>query len=290
MPKETFKKLSCSPLSDKDFDFTCYDKDDLEKLKETYNKRHRDDPIKSEDPKTIWDTLRDKYHNVCNTESCWLRREFMPSQLGKQLVESFAPEHPESWNKNDHTWLSSSDIQKVMKQFEKRYKCFEFIGPSPIDFYKTDSYDEGKRVWPELYDFNVDKNIRNNKFKIGIIFNLDEHTESGSHWVALFLNLRKKKLYFFDSVKTSSTNKEPPEIKKLVKCIVTQGEKLNIKIDYELNDKIVHQRKNTECGVYCLFFIINMLQETLTWEAIMSKRITDNDVHKYRKTYFNNNV
>ena len=33
MPDKNFEKLSCSPLSDNDFDFTCYDKDDLEKLK-----------------------------------------------------------------------------------------------------------------------------------------------------------------------------------------------------------------------------------------------------------------
>jgi len=28
-----FKKLSCSPESDKDFNFSCYDEDDINKLK-----------------------------------------------------------------------------------------------------------------------------------------------------------------------------------------------------------------------------------------------------------------
>jgi len=287
---KTFTKLSCSPLSDDDFDFTCYDKDDLEKLKETYNQRHKDDPIKSTDPKIIWNTLRDKYHNVCSSEACWLRREFVPSDLGKQLLESFAPQHPDSWNKNDRTWLSSSDIQVVMKQYEKRYTCFEFIGPSPIDYYKEDSYQGGKRVWPELYDFNVENHIKSNKFKVGIVFNLDDHTEGGSHWVALFLNLRKKVLYYFDSVKTSPDNPVPFEIKKLVKCIQTQCSKLGIDIDYYNNDKVVHQRKDTECGVYCLFFIINMLEDKISWNDLMTERIKDDDMHTFRGMYFNSEI
>jgi hypothetical protein len=34
----------------------------------------------------------------------------------------------------------------------------------------------------------IDKNIT----KIGIIFNLDNHNESGSHWVSLFIDLEDK--------------------------------------------------------------------------------------------------
>ena len=40
------------------------------------------------------------------------------------MMQSFAPEAPKSWNKNPNEWLSSTDILKVMKQYEKAYRCF----------------------------------------------------------------------------------------------------------------------------------------------------------------------
>ena len=291
MSNNKFEKLSCSPLSDNDFDFTCYDKDDLNKLKDAYNKRHKDDPIKTNNPKEIWEFLRYKYHNVCNKESCWLRREFIPNKLGRELINSFAPTHPPSWLKNDRTWLSSSDIQDVMKQYERKYKCFEFIGPSPIDYYEKDSYSGNTEyVWPELVNFKLEDKIKHGKYKIGIIFNLDKHNQGGSHWVAMYLNLRNQYLYYFDSVKTTRDNPIPSEITKLVKCILKQGQNLNLSIHYDYNDKIVHQRKNTECGMYCLFFIITMLKEKQTWEQFLSKRLSDDEVHKCRNDYFNTSV
>ena len=36
--------------------------------------------------------------------------------------------------------------------------------------------------------------------KIGIIFNTDPHNKSGSHWISLFIDVKKKIICFFDSV------------------------------------------------------------------------------------------
>ena len=35
--------------------------------------------------------------------------------------------------------------------------------------------------------------------KIGVIFNLDKHDQSGSHWVAMFIDLENKFFFYFDS-------------------------------------------------------------------------------------------
>jgi hypothetical protein len=79
--------------------------------------------------------------NVCNKESCWLKQKFTAGKVD-DLKESFAPESPEEWKSNPNEWLSSMDINKVMKQYEKAYKCFEFIGPSPIDYDTKKMYGE----------------------------------------------------------------------------------------------------------------------------------------------------
>ena len=77
-----------------------------------------------------------------------------------------------------------------MKQYEDAYDCFEFIGPTPIDF--DDHMHDGRCVWEELCEFELEKEIREKKKKIGIIFNLDPHYKGGSHWVAMFINIKKK--------------------------------------------------------------------------------------------------
>jgi hypothetical protein len=284
-----FQKLSCSPESDNNYNFSCYDQDDLTKLKIAYNKRHKGDPIVSDDPKKIWETLRYRYHNVCDKESCWLRQNFANNKLGNELIHSFAPKQPSSWKKNDRTWLSSNEINQVMKQYENKYKCFEFIGPSPIDY---DTYDDDNNcIWPELCHFNINDKLKKRKFKIGIIFNLDKHDQPGSHWVSLFIHLKNKKIYYFDSVKSNTTtNTVPPEILRFVKKIQDQGNNMNVNYDFEYNNKIAHQTKNTECGMYSLYFIINMLKDLKTWDNFMKLRIKDDDVHKFRKIYFNQEI
>ena len=69
----------------------------------------------------------------------------------------FSPKSPESWKRNINEWLSSVDILKFMKQYEKAYHCFEFLGPSPIDFDTHVAY--GKCVWEDLCNFKLSDTI-----------------------------------------------------------------------------------------------------------------------------------
>ena len=60
----------------------------------------------------------------------------------------------------------------------------------------------------------------------------------------------------------------PLEIDRLIGEIKTQGENLEKPISFEIiKNKISHQTTNTECGMYCLFFIITMLTEKLHKKA-----------------------
>ena len=212
--KTTIKyKDTCSPVKNKDelMNFTCYTKDALKKLKALWNTRHPDSKIKSNNSKIIWDQLRKKMSSVCERESCWLKQKWMDQGMVDKLESNFATEQPESWKKNKNEWLNSLDITNVMRQFEKKYKEFEFIGPSPIDFDDHEMY--GECVWEELCKFQLSEKIKNKKTKIGIIFNLDKHDKPGSHWVCMFVDIKKKKIFYFDSYGDST----PGRIKKLAK-------------------------------------------------------------------------
>jgi hypothetical protein len=285
--KTTILKLQCSPKEkNKMNSFSCYTDESLYKLRNLWNSRHPDELIITNEPKEIWKKLSEYMKNVCNKESCWLKQNFTIGNLDDELKESFAPESPSEWKTNPNEWLSSVDIMKVMKQYEKAYKCFEFIGPSPIDYDKKKMY--GECVWDELCHFNLANQIKNGKKKIGVVFNLDPHYKSGSHWVSLFINLKKNQIFYFDS----TGDPVPPQIKKFVDKITDQGNMLTPKIvcEFDQNHPIEHQYGNTECGIYSLFFIVHMLEDKITSHYLKTHVLKDEYMQQFRKVFFNDEL
>jgi hypothetical protein len=278
------KKLNCSPKSKNEInDFSCYSKTSLYKLRDIWNARHPDTKIITNDPKEIHAKLTSLLSGLCNIESCWIKQHTAFGKVPTEITQSFAPKMPTEWKKNPNEWLSSMDIINVMNQYERTYKCFEFIGPSPIDFDTKKLY--GECVWDELCNLSIENQIKKGKTKIGIIFNTDTHNNSGEHWVSMFINIKKQTIFFFDS-----TGDNPQkEITVLVKRIKDQGLKLNppIHFKYDSNEGVDHQRGNTECGVYSLFFIVHLLEDKLTEQYLKTHRLNDKYMEQFRKIYFN---
>ena len=278
-----FVKLKCSPKLQNN-DFTCYSNESLFKLKSLWNARHPDVLISSNEPREIWESLKQRLKNICNKESCWLKQNFASSGLDKEMLTyTFAPKSPDDWKKNPNEWLNSIDIENVMKQYEKEFPYFDFIGAAPIDFDSPKMY--GECVWEELCHFDLRVSIRNGKNKIGFVFNTDPHYLSGSHWISMFVSLKHKYIFFFDSTGTSP----PKEIKRLIDKIKQQGKALGINFRY-IENKKHHQKKPTECGMYALFMIINLLRETMKPEEFIIDIFPDEQMEKFRKLYFNQDL
>lgn len=282
-----FKSLRCSPKEkNKMNSFSCYSNESLYKLRDLWNMKNKTNLIHSNDPKEIHTKLTEYMKKICTKESCWLKQTKMFGKITSDIADSFAPESPNEWKKNPNEWLSSSDIINVMDQYEKAYKCFTFIGPTPIDFDSKKMY--GECVWNDLCNFSLKDQISKKKNKIGIIFNTDPHDKPGSHWISLFINIKKRIIYFFDS----TGDKPPKEITKLVDRIKEQGHSLSPKINfkYDSNEGVEHQYGNTECGIYSLFFIVHMLQDKTAESFYKHHILSDKDVQHYRKIYFNESL
>lgn len=262
--------------------YTCYDDKTLLRLRTFWNARHPDSKINTNNPKEIWEGLKQRLGSLCNTESCWLRQKFLTDKMAKDIRNySFAPEAPPSWTDNPNEWLSSVDIEKVMRQYEKAYPCFEFIGPSPIDYDTHLRY--GECVWEELCKFDLKDFVKRGKFKIGIIFNLDKHYQPGSHWVSLFVNVKKGYIFYFDSTGRGAVK----EIKKLVNTITTQAKGLGIDLKYIENNR-EHQKGNNECGMYSLYAITSQLKDSKQPNGFLSGgEITDKSMNILRNNFFN---
>ena len=132
----------------------------------------------------------------------------------RELVKTYLrPKQPDEWKSDPDKWLNSLDITNVMNQYEEAYPEFEFMGPFPIDFAAPDPYNkDGKCLIQEMCEIKTKVALQNGTKYIGIIYNLDPHFKSGSHWVATYIDLVKHKTYYFDSY-----GMEPPtQIKKFM--------------------------------------------------------------------------
>jgi len=214
------------------------------------------------------------FENTCDTQKCWIKQPFM-KKLNEQIYEeaafnTFRPDGPSG----RFDWLNTFNIDDVMKQYEKKYDSFKYLGTVPIDF------NDLPHTGFSTLDFA--KLISEGKTKIGAIFNLDSSKKSGSHWVALFSDLDKATVYFFDSY----GYEPPPEIRafmrrvdRFLKSIGKQAT-----VDYV---KKRHQFGGSECGVYSINFILRMLKgEQL--DNFTGKRLPDDEVNKCREEYFFN--
>ena len=284
-----FKTLKCAPKqNDKVTDslkgISCYGKEEILHMKKIWNSR-KNNKIITNEPKKIWKFFKDNLSNKCYNELCWLNDQTFNSKINKDVIMKtiFRPFSPSSWIDKPYEWLSSIDIIKVMSQYEKIYKKFAFIGPSPIDF--DDKKLFGTCVWERLCKFDLNKYIEMNKSKIGIIFNIDPHYKNGSHWIALFVDVEKKFIFYFDS----NGDKIPKRIKILVNRIITQGKDLNIDFKFMSNEGKEHQMKDGQCGIYSLYFIIELLTGTKKPEYFKNNRISDEEMKDYRIKYYNTN-
>lgn len=275
----TFRSNTCASTQKRQGS-TCYTSSALLALRDKWNARHPDATIKSTNPKTIWEKLRLNMDSVCDSERCWLRQQFTNNKLGKELLSTtFAPKAPDKWKINQKEWLNSMDITNVMRQWEHKYHDFIFIGPSPIDFDHVLSH--GECVWNELCNFCLHKIIARGKSKIGIVFNTDPHNLPGAHWVAMFIDINRKFVFYFDSV----GDKMPNEIHQFGKRVVAQAAELGITMDFVSNYKVQHQKGNTECGIYTIYMITQLL-EGKNYTYFMNSRISDKEMLDLRSFYF----
>jgi hypothetical protein len=171
------------------------------------------------------------------------------SELAKYYLR---PEKPKAWTGDPDMWLDSNNIADVMKQYEESNSEFEFMGPFPIDFAAQDPYEKSSKkcLITEVCNFRVEKSLAAGKKYIGIVYNLDPHFKSGSHWVANFIDIPRKMCYYFDSYGM----KPPDQVAKFMKWITTHDPDIRLQSNGRR-----FQKRNTECGMYSIYFIIRML-------------------------------
>ena len=268
----------CSPANE-DLTHTCFTNDSLIKIGNAYNDDMNQPIINIPKNKKLDDSSRKKlWNNIkkamidvsCKEDHCLLNHSIVSKMKDDNINHhTFRPIMPESWNDNMNTWLSTIDILKVMKQYEKKHPDFIFIGPVPIDFNYRISF--GMCISNELCNFNLEKFINSGKKRLGVVFNLDPHYMSGSHWVAMFFDANTGGIYFFDSYGI----KPKKEILQFMEIIKKQGNKLLLENKIQLNN-LIDEHKN-----YLRFELLNEYAIRL---------ISTEDIYVDDLLYFSNRV
>lgn len=214
----------------------------------------------------------------CTSQKCWSEQAFISQMKATMRDEldkyTFRPDGPEG----KFEWLNTLNIDDVMEQTEKQYKDFKFLGTVPIDFDKFEHFG--------IKNLNYNDLVKSGKVKLGAVFNLDEHDQPGSHWVAMYADLSKGQIYFFDSYGTRPEKRIRTLMRRIAKFCQDVLKLRHIVVDY---NKVRHQYKNSECGVYSLNFIKRLLRGD-TFKTVCDSKIPDDQINKCRNVYFKNDV
>jgi hypothetical protein len=271
---------------------SCFPKEHLISMIQLYNKQYPDkinlENILKYNKKDIhyklWKELYNKFYNQCkDDEICWLKQPSNKLLPNKEDIYQyfFKPSMPKGNNgKYKNVWLSNYDIENVMKQYEGIFPHFKFLGPFPIDYMKYGFY-------------KLDNNLINNLLKkgitqIGIIFNTGTLKSGGKHWVTLFLNFKNKDyknsytIEYFDSVGNPPAKEINNFLNEIKKTFCNQNDCIPLHLHIK---QLEHQRGNSECGVYALYFIVERLKGR-SYIDIQSQLTPDDVMEQFRSKFF----
>ena len=248
------------------------DEESVERLREVYNREHkRESPIPKGETEAVWSELRTRLQSKCKTG----RAECIVASLMRR------PKAPAEWSVNRYEWLSSDDIDAIEKNYEDVFPDYFFVGAVPMDF---DLQDETRKcLVSALCNMKIAELHKKGKHRIGIVVNTDPHDGPGQHWVCVFADTRPELEYprmtYFDSYAMTPE----PEIKRLMKRWKEQWDALGVhpkpmKLTY---NKTRHQYKDSECGMYCVYFHYACLMN-----IPMDQRIPDDVINSFRSLLF----
>ena len=230
-------------------------------------------PIKYK--KYLLKKIKDRYANVCDSQLCWIQQDFIKhmNQFMKEELEKYTLRPIGPTGRFD--WLDTININEVMSQYEKKFKDFNFLGAVGIDFQEINLENIANLNLEDLYNKNITK--------IGIVFNFDESWQAGSHWVAVYGDTKKGFIYYYDSYGTPAPEKIIIFMKKFDDFYI---KKFNKKIELKYNTTR-HQYEYSECGVYSINFILQLLHGKKI-SYITDIKIKDKVINKLRKKIFRN--
>lgn len=250
--------------------------------------------------------LEEEFAGRCGAgdQLCWAESAHRDGRASGRLLAraraAHRPRAPASWLKKPLAWLGNKSIQSVMMQYEAAYPDFRYLNTLPSDFDKNAG--DGRCV-SALYGYKSPPDMCAGPSRDALasslvgrrcaaVLNLDTHDKSGSHWVAVFADLRPESrlfgVYFYDS---AARLRGPPESVRRLASLLRRavrdraGPRAARRLRFRANTSQV-QRGKSECGVYAMLFVSQMLRGDRTFGELCRAMPSDEDTAKLRAAFF----
>jgi hypothetical protein len=207
------------------------------------------------------------------------------------------PVKPREWCDDPDKWLDNTNIEGVLKQYEQKYKWFRLLGVYPIDFAAPNPYlksggvgaaaagsgsGPAKCLEPLMCSVTVPQLREDGIRYAAAVFNLDNHLQSGSHWVACVINVSKPAVYYFDSYGLPP----PLQVETFMRSLANEEPRLLSPTRIGFNGRRF-QYGGTECGMYSLYFVIAMIHD-IPFRRFVKHPIPDKEMIALRDILFDN--
>jgi len=163
-----------------------------------------------------------------------------------------------------------------MFQYERQYPWFSYLRTLPVDAFAAGA---SGCVIGDLCRLDVGALRKSGKRMLGAVMNLDRHNQPGSHWVAFAIDLRKRAIMYYDSF-----GRPPPaELRAFFERVREESPSR-----YTCNsvyNAVVHQRRNTECGIFATIALEALLGGT-PFEKYCAGGVTDEHAFAQRARLF----
>jgi hypothetical protein len=229
----------------------------------------------------------------CDSESCVLTnnefKEFVEKKnkydiVSKELEISFKAKGP----RDTTDLLNNINIDETLLRWSREYDHFYNCPFSMIDFKKIDNefnktnmaniVTGSKKHWDPVLKQSKEKCTT-----FACVLNTDISSGRGKHWICVFIDCR----YDIWTIEFFNSSGNCPQ-----KCIVEwmETQKHYLKQIHEnvitvVVSQFVHQKSNTECGMYALFYIRSRLDD-VPYTLFMKNVIEDDEVTEFRKYVF----
>lgn len=218
--------------------------------------------IKDNNPKNIIKIAEQR--TKCDSEKCVLSKSGL---LDKKTDRLFNPDGP----KNSTAWLSNTNIDQVLDRWCDKYPGqFYHINYHMRD-YKKNNTELSKINWSDL----AKKNYRG----AFCALNTDYYAGSGEHWVAFYVDFIGHTVEYFDSAG------QPPN-QEFLELLTETTNALGSSYKYITVSDVQHQKGDTECGMYTLYYIISRINGH-SYTDFTNQRIPDENMEKLRQYIFN---
>jgi len=191
-----------------------------------------------------------------------------------ELAQRFRPEGPAKGN----ALLSNFDVDGTLYQYALAYRGFMPISYGMIDFKQYDSH---------LAEFSVKDMLKKGFNCAGCVINTDTHDGHGKHWICVFVDCRGKNW----QVESFNSSGKPPRKEILDWMAAVQLQLVeNLPSKAHTTEQILiygvqHQKGDSECGVYALYYIWARLNG-FEAQSFLQNIIPDQEIEKFRGYLF----